>query len=65
MEALGGRGIQLIIVLDLGTTSPPGKGDLVSIVQEAGWAPVPVWMQMLEEKSFAYLNGTGGILSRG
>jgi hypothetical protein len=32
---------------------PPGKGPLVPIVQEAGWAPEPVWTQRLEEKSFA------------
>jgi hypothetical protein len=31
---------------------PPGKGPPVSIVQEAGWAPEPVWTQRLEEKSF-------------
>jgi hypothetical protein len=31
---------------------PRGK-DPVPIVQEAGWAPEPVWTQMLEEKSFA------------
>jgi hypothetical protein len=30
-----------------------GKGPPVSIVQEAGWAPEPVWTQRLEEKSFA------------
>jgi hypothetical protein len=30
-----------------------GKGRLVPIVQEAGWAPEPVWTQRLEEKSFA------------
>jgi hypothetical protein len=29
---------------------PPGKEP---IVQEAGWAPEPVWTQRLEEKSFA------------
>jgi hypothetical protein len=29
---------------------PPGKGPLVPIVQEAGWAPEPVWRQRLEEK---------------
>jgi hypothetical protein len=28
----------------------PGKGPLVPIVQEAGWAPEPVWTQRLEEK---------------
>jgi hypothetical protein len=32
---------------------PPGKGPLVPIVQEAGWASEPVWTQRLEEKSFA------------
>jgi hypothetical protein len=30
---------------------PPGKGPPVPIVQEAGWAPEPVWTQGLEEKS--------------
>jgi hypothetical protein len=32
---------------------PPGKGPPVPIVQEAGWAPEPVWTERLEEKSFA------------
>jgi hypothetical protein len=32
---------------------PPGKGPPVPIVQEAGWAPEPVWAQRIEEKSFA------------
>jgi hypothetical protein len=32
---------------------PPRKGPPVPIVQEAGWAPEPVWTQRLEEKSFA------------
>jgi hypothetical protein len=31
----------------------PGKGTPVPIVQEAGWAPEPVWTQRLQEKSFA------------
>jgi hypothetical protein len=31
---------------------PPGKGPPVPIVQEAGWAPEPVWTQRLQEKSF-------------
>jgi hypothetical protein len=31
-----------------GRTLPPGKG---SLVQEAGWAPEPVWTQRLKEKS--------------
>jgi hypothetical protein len=54
MEALGGRGIQLLLIHDLGTTwgewsasrpgraLPPGKGPPVPIVQDAGWAPEPV-----------------------
>jgi hypothetical protein len=29
----------------------PGKGPPVPIIQEAGWAPEPVWTQRLEEKS--------------
>jgi hypothetical protein len=32
--------------------SSPGKGLPVPIVQEAGWAPEPVWTQKLEETSF-------------
>jgi hypothetical protein len=32
---------------------PRGKDPLVLIVQEAGWAPEPVWIQRLDEKSFA------------
>jgi hypothetical protein len=35
-----------------GRTLPPGKGPPVPIVQEAEWAPEPVWTQRLEEKSF-------------
>jgi hypothetical protein len=31
----------------------PGKGPPVPNVQEAGWAPEPVWTQRSEEKSFA------------
>jgi hypothetical protein len=29
---------------------PPGKEPPVPTVQEAGWAPEPVWTQRLEEK---------------
>jgi hypothetical protein len=29
---------------------PSGKGPPVPIVQEAGWAPEPVWTQRIEEK---------------
>jgi hypothetical protein len=36
----------------LGRALVPGKGPPVPIVQEAGWAPEPVWTQRLEEKSF-------------
>jgi hypothetical protein len=36
-----------------GRALPPGKGAPVPIVQEAGWAPEPVWTQRLEEKSLA------------
>jgi hypothetical protein len=32
---------------------PPSKGPPVLIVQEAGWAPEPVWTQRIEERSFA------------
>jgi hypothetical protein len=36
-----------------GRALAPGKGPPVPTVQEAGWAPEPVWTQRLEEKSFA------------
>jgi hypothetical protein len=64
-EALVGRGGIAPIIHDLGTiwgewsvsrpghALPPEKGPPVPIVQEAGWAPEPVWTQRLEEKSFA------------
>jgi hypothetical protein len=35
----------------------PGTGLAVPIVQEAGWAPEPVWTQGLEEKSFRLCRG--------
>jgi hypothetical protein len=38
-----------------GRALPPGKQPPVPSVQEAGWAPEPVWTQRLEEKSFASL----------
>jgi hypothetical protein len=31
----------------------PGKGPPVPILQEAGWAPEPVWTERLEENSFS------------
>jgi hypothetical protein len=37
-----------------GRALAPGKGLPVPIVQEAVWAPEPVWTQRLEEKSFVY-----------
>jgi hypothetical protein len=36
-----------------GRALPPGKGPTVPIVQEAEWAPEPVWTQRLEENSSA------------
>jgi hypothetical protein len=33
-----------------GRALPPGKEPQVPIVQEAGWAPEPVWTQRVEEK---------------
>jgi hypothetical protein len=36
-----------------GRALPPGKLTPVPTVQEAGWAPQPVWKQRLEEKSSA------------
>jgi hypothetical protein len=36
-----------------GHALPPGKEPPVPIVQEAGWAPEPVWTQRQEEKSSA------------
>jgi hypothetical protein len=64
MQALGGEELWLLLILDLGTRwsvwlgSRPGRALVsgkeppVPIVQEAGWAPEPVWTQRLEEKSF-------------
>jgi hypothetical protein len=61
MKVLGGGSITPLF-LNLGTsrgewsasrpshTLPLGKGSLVPIVQEAGWAPEPVWTQRVEEK---------------
>jgi hypothetical protein len=36
-----------------GRALPPGKGPPLPIVQEAGWAPEPVWTQGLETESLA------------
>jgi hypothetical protein len=35
-----------------GRALPTGKGPALRVVQEAGWAPEPVWTQRLEEKLF-------------
>jgi hypothetical protein len=43
---------------------PRGKDPPVPIVQEAGWAPEPVWTQRLEEKSFASAAAFGDETSR-
>jgi hypothetical protein len=65
MDTHGGRGVQLLLILNLSTRwwwvvsiTPqpcftPGKEPLVPTGQEAGWVPEPVWMQRLEEKSSA------------
>jgi hypothetical protein len=42
----------------LGRALAPGKGPPVPIVQEAGWAPEPVWTQKLEDKSFRLCRGS-------
>jgi hypothetical protein len=41
----------------LGRALAPGKGPPVPTVQEAGWAPEPVWTQRLEEISFRLCRG--------
>jgi hypothetical protein len=57
---LGGEEVQSLLILNLGTrwgewsTSRLGKGPLVLIGQEAGWAPEPVWTQRLEKKSASF-----------
>jgi hypothetical protein len=64
MEALGGEEVWLLLIHDVGTrwglwsasrpslALSPGKGPPVPIVQEAGWAPEPVWTQRLEENPY-------------
>jgi hypothetical protein len=61
METLGGERMYTSYsfttsALDGGEWSallPMGKRPPVPIVQEAGWAPEPVWTQGIQEKSFA------------
>jgi hypothetical protein len=36
-----------------GRALAPGKGPRYPFLQEAGWAPEPVWTQRLEDKPFA------------
>jgi hypothetical protein len=43
-----------VVSVTPGRALPPRKGTSVPIVQEAGWAPEPVWTQRLEEISFAF-----------
>jgi hypothetical protein len=41
-----------------GRVLDPGKGPPIPIVQEAGWAPEPVWTQRLDEKFFRLCRGS-------
>jgi hypothetical protein len=45
-----------------GRALSPGKVPPLPIVQEAGWAPEPVWTQRLEEKILLSLPGTETLL---
>jgi hypothetical protein len=68
-KALGGRGVQLLLILDLGirwgwmvSVTPrqrfsPGKGPPVPFVQEAGWSSEPVWKQEATGKILSPLLG--------
>jgi hypothetical protein len=69
MEVQGGEEVQLLLIHDLDircgvvslTPRPritPGKGPPVPIVQEAGWAPEPVWTQRIEEKYVCLCRGS-------
>jgi hypothetical protein len=70
MEAFGGReGIAPIFLTSAleggewsasrpGRALPPGKKPPVPSVQEAGWAPEPVWTQRIEEKVSRLCRGT-------
>jgi hypothetical protein len=42
---------------------PRGKDPPVHTAQEAGWAPEPIWTEMLEEKSFRLCRGSNLDLS--
>jgi hypothetical protein len=67
MDALGGGGedVKHHLSLDHGNkccewsaSSPGSPLPPVPVVQEAGWAPEPVWTQRLEEKYFRLYQGT-------
>jgi hypothetical protein len=59
IQALGGRGVIALLILDLvtrwgewsasrpGRALAQGKGPSEPIVQDAGWAPEPVWTQAI------------------
>jgi len=60
MEACGGVGVQFHTFLTLAlddlhnlATLLSGKETPVLVDQEAGWSPIPVWMHLKYEKSFA------------
>jgi hypothetical protein len=44
-----------------GRALPRGKGPPVRYVQEAGWAPEPVWTHRLQEKSFRLCRGSNPV----
>jgi hypothetical protein len=41
-----------------GRALPPRKGPPVPLMQEAWWAPEPVWTQRLQDKYFRFCRGT-------
>jgi hypothetical protein len=67
---LGGEEVQLLLILDLGIrwgewsgsrpgrALTPGKGPTVPTVQEAGWAPEPVWTPRPVENSSRLCRGS-------
>jgi hypothetical protein len=70
MKVLWGEQVLLLLIHNVGprwgwvvsvTPLPrfiPGERTSVPIVQEAGWAPEPVWTQRIEEKSFHLCRGS-------
>jgi hypothetical protein len=60
MKAQDREDVQLLLINDLATRWGERSGSRpsralppVQILQEAGWAPEPVWTQRLKEKSLA------------